>query len=531
MPRKSICRWFVTVIFAALPALPSSAQVEWVSSVNGQGWVQGMEIDAETGDALQVVDTFTNHSGGTVAVDLHQSFVTDEVSYIAHTVTSGTVTQPDSEVRWALILGAWQSATLTVYFAVDPCNWPESDIQRLWVNENQRRDVTVDKWLHDLQIDSSYEAEVFSGQPAAFQLQAGNAGGYENNAEIWCVFSPNAPFGDASPPATYVDPTGLTANWELGDLSNGSSTSITVTADVEEGLPVGTPVPTLCSIQDHTGVLVANTNIAHTTVSKTIWETAVDSQAWFPGLTTVHETGDTIEVIEALYNRSGESIDAYLTQGFGPSQLSLLDVSVSQGSVTQNPGNTSWQVQISVGQTVTMTGLYSVEPCTWIESVINTELAETNEVRTILIEKTPADLWIASTYDPPVTPGQTASIELHYGNDGGYENNVVLWCNLPDQAPFNESQPPPDFVDPDGHAVRWDLGDLANGDAGAIELTADIDEGLPPAVQIEILCQIFDHVDGLAGETVITLITIDATVIFEDGFESGDTSWWSETVA
>jgi hypothetical protein len=489
-----------------------------------------MEIDVEFGDVVEVVDSFTNHSGGTVAVDLDQAFASDEVSYVSHAATGGAVNLFPGEVRWALILGAGQSASLTVWYQAAQCNWPDSVIERLWVNDNDRRDITLDKWLHDLHIGSSYEPHVFAGQQAAFQLQAGNGGGYENNVEIWCAFSPEAPFGDASPPATFVDPTGLTANWELGDLSNSASTSINITADVDPGIPVGTPVPTLCSIQDHTGVLVANTTINQTTVAATLWETTVDSQAWFPGLLAVREMGDTIEVVEELHNRSGASITALITQNFGPSQLSLLDASASHGSVVESPGVIDWTVQIGVGQTVTLTGLYLVEPCLWTDTAIHTVLAETNELREIEVEKTAASLWIDSFYDSQVVPGGQAVVGLEYGNIGGYENDVVLWCNIPDQASFSSSQPPADFVDPDGHAARWDLGDLASGDSGGIDFTVDIDEGLPPGVDFELLCSIHDHTGGVAGDTVITLNTIDALVIFEDGFESGDTSEWTDSV-
>ncbi len=514
----------------ALPVLPASAQVQWTTSVNGQPWVEGMEIDVEFADTIQIEDTFTNTGGGTVAVDLDQTFVTSEVNYISHTATSGTVSQPTGQVLWATTLSAGQSATLTVWYSVAQCNWPASTIQRLWVGPSQWRDVTLNKWLHDLQIDSTYEPLVFSGQQATFQLQAGNNGGYENNVQIWCAFSPDGPFGDSIPPADFVDSTGLSANWELGDLANGNSTSIQVTVDVEAGLPVGTHIPTVCSIQDHTGAPVADIPINQITAATTLWETTVNAQPWFPGYVSVNETGDIIEIVEDLFNRSTASSDSALSQSFQPSELSLVDVTVSDGVANQNPGLTEWNVQIGVGQTVTMTSVYSVEPCTWTESAIDTLLLESNESRGILVEKIPAGLWIESTYEPLVLPGQPALFNLAYGNAGGYENDVSLWCNFPDPAPFEGSQPSADFVDPSGATALWNLGDLASDDTGAIEVTVSIQEGLPPDTPIEISCTIHDHTDAVSGETVINLLTVDAFAIFEDGFESGDTSQWSDTV-
>jgi len=527
MPGIPIRIVLVAAVLIAVSAVPSVAQVQWTTLVNGQPWVEGMEIDVEMGDTVEIVDTFTNNTGATVGVDLDQSFVASEVLYITHTVTGGTVTQPAGQVLWAVTLGAGQSATLTVWFFAAQCNWPDSPIDRLWVAENLRRDVILDKWLHDLQIGSSYEPLVFAAQPATFQLQAGNDGGYENSVEIGCSFSPDAPFGSSSPQADSVGPSGLTAAWILGDFSNGSFTSINVTVEVAAGLPPGTPVPSSCSIYDHTGTAVATTSIDQITATTTQWETFVNTEPWFPGIITTHETGDTIEIVEELYNRSGAQTSALLQQGFEPSELSLLDVTVSDGTVSQDPGQNEWTVQIAVGHAVTMTSLFFVEPCTWTESAINTILAESSELRTTSVEKTPPALWIESTYDSLVVPGQPALIALGYGNGGGYENNATLWCALPPEAPFGGSVPPADFVDPTGVMARWNLGDLATDTSGMIDLTAEIEVGLPPGVPIEISCSIYDHVDGEAGTAVISLETVDAFAIFADDFETGNMGAWS----
>lgn len=522
--------WLAAMLAAALPALPSLAQVQWTTSVNSQPWVQGMTVAVETCDTLQIVDTFTNNGGATVALDLHQAFVASEVSYLGHSATGGTVSQPAGQVLWAVSLAAGQSASLTVWYHADQCNWPTSTIQRLWVGPGQHRDVTLDKWLHDLWIGSGYDPLVFSGQPASFQITSGNGGGYENNVEVWCGFAPEAAFAGASPPADWVDPTGLNASWTIGDLANGDSASIDITLEVDAGLPPGTPVTSGCTVRDHTGAIAAETTINQVTGTTTLWSTRVDSQPWYPDFTSIHETGDTFELVEELYNRSGASTEAVLSQSFAPSQLSPVDVTVSHGIVTQYPGLNEWAVPIAVGQTVTMTAIYVVEQCTWTQSEIVSTLAESGEARATLILKTPADLWIASFYEPLVVPGHSAFIGLEFGNLGGYENNVTVWCSFPDEAPFGGSEPPPDFVDPGGASARWDVGDLASGAAGGIGLTVDIQEGLPPDTPIELACSIHDHVGDPVAETAIHLLTIDALAIFDDGFESGDTSLWSHTV-
>jgi hypothetical protein len=144
--------------------------------------------------------------------------------------------------------------------------------------------------------------------------------------------------------------------------------------------------------------------------------------------------------------------------------------------------------------------------------------------------KVPPLLWLEPAYDPEVVPGEPAAIDLNCGNDGGYENDVELWCDFPPEAAYASSSPPADYVDPAGLAAGWTLGDLAGGGAGLVVVVVAIDGGLPFGVELRIGCDLLDHTDTTTVSAFIDLVTVDVTAIFADGFEDGDTSAWSATV-
>ena len=489
-----------------------------------------MEIDVETADTVEFSDVFTNNSGSLVEVNLQQAFTPSELSYVAHSATSGAVTTDSDLVDWTVALAAGQSATLDLYLSVDPCNWTDSIVDRVWIDGSEQRDVTLHKWLHDLYIGSSYEAQVFAGQPASFELQYGNNGGYENSVDIRCDFAPDAPFSEATPTPDFVGPGGLEATWTVGDLANASSGSIGVAIEVEPDLPPGTPIATSCVIHDHTAASAGATLIEMTTGVTTVWDSYVNLEPWFPDITIALEMGDTITVDEELHNRSNTPIEVVLSQSFEPSSLSLIDVSVSNGTVNQDDGLNDWVVQIGYGETVTLAAIFSVRECVWTDTIISALLSEGDELRTVHVEKTEPILWIDAAYDPAAVAGQSAALDLVYGNDGGYENNVSIWCAFPTEAIFESSSPAPDFVGPNGLSANWSVGDLAHADEGLIAMKVEVADGLPFGFQISIACSIHNHVDDIVEDILINLETIDPLAIFEDGFESGDTSEWSDSI-
>jgi hypothetical protein len=250
----------------ALTASSLSAQVQWSTTVNGQGWAPGMQVEVETCDTVQVVDSYLNSTGGPLPVELIQDFDSSEIAVVDSSASSGTVTQTSGQIEWSVTIPAGGSASLTIWFHAEPCNWPQSPLQRVWLGTGEHRDIVLVKHLADLQLGSVYEPLVFSGQQASFTLQYGNAGGYENAVAIWCAFPGEATYASASPPADFVDPSGLGAGWHVGDLAGDDVGAIVVTVEIDGGLDPETPIHIGCELIDHTDVTVATASIDLVTV-------------------------------------------------------------------------------------------------------------------------------------------------------------------------------------------------------------------------------------------------------------------------
>jgi hypothetical protein len=96
-----------------------------------------------------------------------------------------------------------------------------------------------------------------------------------------------------------------------------------------------------------------------------------------------------------------------------------------------------------------------------------------------------------------------ADFTLSYGNNGGFENVSWIRNEFPPEAPYDSASPVPDREAPDGSWVEWDLGSLANGDAGSIDVTVAIQSGLSPSTTMVITDYIYNHAEQVAGQTQI----------------------------
>lgn len=518
----------VTIVMLAGPS--AKAQVQWSTTVDGQVWTPDMQVDVETCDTVQVVDSFTNNTGGALAIELVQDFNPSQIALLDATASSGAVNQSPGQVAWSVTIPASGAASLTILIHAESCSWPQSPLQRQWLGTGEHRDIVLVKWLADLQLGSVHDPLAFSGQQAQFTLDYLNAGGYEDGVQLWCGFPPEATYASALPAPDFVEPGGLGAGWLLGDLANGNGGQIDVTVDVAPDLPIPTQLAVTCAVHDHTGAVAHQILIEFETGARVLWGRAVNGQPWFAGMVVEGETCDTIELVEELGNRSVAAAAVDLAQHFESVHLGYVDAVASGGVVTVLAGRIEWAVEVGAGQGETLTTYLHLDPCTWTESLVAAELSEGDQWSELGVLKASPLLWLEAAFDPEVVPGEPALFELWYGNDGGYENDVELWCDFPPEAPYGSSVPPADFVDPSGLAAGWGLGDLAGSSSGDIAVTVGIEPGLPPAVELRIVCDLLDHTDVVAASAFIDLVTVDVAAIFADGFEGGDTSAWSVTV-
>jgi len=170
--------------------------------------------------------------------------------------TGGEVIVEPDRVVWTGELIEPATITLTKWFHVEPCTWTVTTLwEELWLDqvELEQRPVIVHKLPPALWIDAVGGGDVFPGQPANFTLLYGNTGGFENGVWIRNDFPPEAPFVSSVPPATNVDPNGLWAEWDIGDLPTGAQGTIDVTVQIVPTVPPSTTITIIDYVFNHVG--------------------------------------------------------------------------------------------------------------------------------------------------------------------------------------------------------------------------------------------------------------------------------------
>jgi len=235
------------------------------------------------------------------------------------------------------------------------------------------------------------------------------------------------------------------------------------------------------------------------------WDKWVDGQPWFDGLVLPKQTGQMFEVTDVI-----TSVEALtLTESWNPDHLELVNVEVLPPVGTAITGTGSLEIRVPAGppERVTVLKLFRVLPCNWTDTVLEEYLVVEGGPpfvpRLVHIEKQLPVLEIDSAYEPEVLAGSVASFTLSYANTGGFENDVWISNTFPMTVPFVYAQPFPDAVGPGGSWARWDIGDLAQGQEGNIDVYVLIDETVPTSRTITIWDGIFDHMDVLRDETFI----------------------------
>jgi hypothetical protein len=293
----------------------------------------------------------------------------------------------------------------------------------------------------------------------------------------------------------------------VGALGDGDAGSITVTVQIEPGLPPSTTVEIWDGIFNHANELDDETLISYHVPPPT-WDKWVNGEPWTPELGVTVETSDTITVVDVISTYSGAAI----VEHWNPERLALVDYTTEApvaGIILSDTGFLSWEFPGGAPGQITITKVFHVEPCTWTYTVLWEELWVEGiewERQPVHIDKIPSALWIDSTYEEDIFAGQLVTFTLTYGNAGGFESRAWITNTFPAEAPFAWSDPVPDAVGPGGRWAMWDVGSLAQGDEGSITVTIAITETLPPDTMVHIYDYIYDHVDVERDWTDIALI-------------------------
>ncbi|MGD8463922.1 MAG: SdrD B-like domain-containing protein [Anaerolineae bacterium] len=255
-------------------------QQVWEKLVNGQPWVPGLTVTAETSDTIEVVDTVIlpfrepsqDERQQLPEWFLVESWNPDELALIDVELDSFTsVISSSGLLTWTIPLYQTPvpTATITKTFHVEPCTWTsttvQEDLYEFWIEvppqQIDARPFVVQKTPPVLTIDSTYNPEVTPGEQASFSLDYGNSGGYENDVMIRNDFPAEAPFVSAVPAPDREDAGGAWVEWDVGDLGNGDSGSIDVTVAIQAGLPHSTTMVITDVIYNHVDEIADSTTI------------------------------------------------------------------------------------------------------------------------------------------------------------------------------------------------------------------------------------------------------------------------------
>ncbi len=261
----------------------------WERWVDNQTWAPGLRVTAQTSDTIEVVDSVSLMRWPNVQAPIENPHLVDtwnptELTLLGYQISEGEVMTDTGILTWTLPLfppgpgpQAGSAATLTQTFRVEPCTWAETLLQGdlyydfLYLDAEgaalvqqaapQKRPVVIAKMPPDLQIGSTYSAEVSAGSQVSFTLGYTNAGGYENNVMVRTDFPPEAPFASSIPSPDRQGSDGSWAEWDVGRLGKNHTGRIDVTVAIQAGLTPLTPIPITATIHNHVGELADTTLI------------------------------------------------------------------------------------------------------------------------------------------------------------------------------------------------------------------------------------------------------------------------------
>ncbi len=412
-------------------------------------------------------------------------------------------------MQWIVPAGHPELLMFRKLFHVLPCDWEITTISETLDGvtvDNPQRNFYIEKPNGVIFIDGTYEAEVPSGEYTQYTIGYGSTDFSESDVTIHTEFPQQAPFANAYMfPDRWDADEGSWAEWDVGLVSPANEGEIDVTVFVLPEIPVSNTVDIRNEIWDHLDrVLDVFTVTYHITEPELAsWEKWVDGEPWQLGMERTVETSDTVTVVDVLDIPTDQPIT--LIEEWTGGELGFLEYEANNGDVTLGDDFLVWEVQPGHPGTVAITKTFHIEPCNWSfttfrETLIGLEVAFPE--RQVILNKRGHDLHLSEVHFPEAFPGEVANFTLIYSNNGGYENDVLIINQFPPEAQFISSVPEPSIVEP--FFVIWELGDLATGSEGTIDVLVEISEEAVLSSTIIITDSIIDH----TGE-VVKDVTID----------------------
>lgn len=250
------------------------------------------------------------------------------------------------------------------------------------------------------------------------------------------------------------------------------------------------------------------------------WEKTVDGNPWVADLEITKETWDVFEILDVI--TTSELFT--LTEQWDESRLQLIALIVEPplAEVITDTGTLMIRSNAASPDNITINKIYRVQPSTWTQTVFSETLESEGanlDERFFTVLKQAPQLSISSDYRSDVYAGSVTTFTLTYANTGGLENDVVITNTFPISAPMVYASPLPDSQAANGTWARWDVGDLAAGEQGSIDVYVYIPESASVGEQITFWDGIYNHLGVLADE-VESIYTVQSDAL----------SGWTKTI-
>ena len=231
-----------------------------------------------------------------------------------------------------------------------------------------------------------------------------------------------------------------------------------------------------------------------------VWDKWIDGTPWQTGFVHTGETSDTLKIVDVFT----ATHPITLVETWDPANLQLVTWTTepSVGQVTQGPAYLRWEMP-PYPQVMTITKEFTIRPSTWetttlVESLfLNQSL---HDEKPLIVEKRPPVLTLSSEQPQEVVAGSVATYTLFYTNTGGFENDVAVRSTYPLTLTFLHASPSPDSIGPNGKSAVWEVGNLASGSTGQIDVAVQVKPTAVPSSFVGIQSFIHNHMGDIAND-------------------------------
>ena len=448
----------LTITNAATSEIMADARV--VDTVEPASAVASLSGSTPGGDCTTAgaVITCTLHNVTTDTVQLMTVWVTPTATYDGILTNTATVTPTNALDPDGADNAAGPVTTTVVYVPPVPDLWVQKDAPTF----------------------------VEPGAPLIYDLSWGNSGAATAfSVTLTDTLPGGVNFVTASLTPDSTDP----LVWNLGDLTPGAIATATVRVVVGDVLVDGTVLINTVEISSTTAeaITINNTGTATTTVYELGgYDLALQKAADSAEV----EVGDTIGYGIWITNTGELPADVTLNDAI-PAGTEYVPNSALAGSGTLDDSNgIEWQGTLDVDENVLITFDVTVVACNGVEcgTIRNVATAEIGGVAYVWQEQVDTivrcpDLSI-SGQGPERSPQFSDDTFKRYDvtftyenkndhNNPGVAHNTTVTITLPEGAQFSASNPIADHTSPDKRTKVWNLGNLAAGAEGAIQVQVE----------------------------------------------------------